>query len=211
METALQQGRRCKLMRERTTPSNIVGAALLMQFSIYLVIAITLAILPNVVKNHTVLRGDEYTAVRTSKTYWIVFALFLITFALLFFSDAFTSIWGPMYKVRGLVLITWSSSLLFVFLSNYGLIGALCYFTGLSKSPFLTIILALPALAVFLSESTVRVVWYVALSTGLVTTFTYLGSKSSGRDLSVRWRTAQVVVTASTLAFGTWIGLITRI
>jgi len=181
-----------------------------MQFSIYLVIAVTLAILPNVVKSHTVLRGDEYTAVRTSTTYWIVFALFLITLALLLFSDAFSSIWGPMYRLHGKAVITWSTSLLLVFLSDYALIGALCYFTGLSKSPFLAIIMALPALAVFLEEPAIRVIWYVVISVALVTAFTYIGYKTSGRDANMRWRTAQVVVTASTLVFGTWIGLITR-
>jgi hypothetical protein len=193
------------------TPGNIVGAALLMQLSIFIIVSAALAILPESVKSHSVLRGDEYTGVRTQKTFWIVLSLFLITLVLLLFSDAFTAIWGPMYHIGGKALLTWSTSLLFVFLVDYVLLGALCYFTGLSGSPFIAIIMALPALAIFLREPAGRVFWYLAISVAICVAFSYINDRPSGCEVNVRWKTAQVVVTASTLAFGTWIGLITRI
>ncbi|MBU6417546.1 MAG: hypothetical protein KJS83_10300, partial [Xanthomonadaceae bacterium] len=176
-------------MQGGITPSNIVGAALLMQLSIFIIVSVALAILPEIVRSYSVLRGDEYTRVRTQKIYWIVLALFLITLVLLLFSDAFAAIWGPMYRIDGKALLTWSTSLMFVFLVDYLLLGALCYFTGLSGSPFITIIIALPALAIFLRESIGRVCWYAVISASICMVFTYLNDKPSGREMNIRWKT----------------------
>lgn len=192
------------------TPGNIVAAAFVMQFSIFVMIALTMAILPSRTRGASILRDDEYTGVGSPRVFWIVFALFLSTLFFLLASDAFTSIWGPMYGVAHGSIMTWSTSLFLVFVLDYGLIGALCWQTGSSRSPFVSLIVSLPALSIFLRESNTRVLTYTVASCVLMGVFVMLLSKASGRDADVRWRFAQVVMTACTLLFTTWIGLITR-
>jgi hypothetical protein len=106
--------------------------------------------------------------------------------------------------------MTWSTSLLLVFVLDYGLIGALCWQTGSSRSPFVSLIVSLPALSIFLREPNARVLTYTVASCVLMGVFVMLLSKASGRDADARWRFAQVVMTACTLLFTTWVGLITR-
>ncbi|WP_426701009.1 hypothetical protein ACPPVV_16780 [Rhodanobacter sp. Col0626] len=192
------------------TPGNIVAAAFFMQFSIFAMIAITMAILPSRTRGASVLRDDEFTGVGSPRVFWIVFALFLSTFFFLLVSDAFTLIWGPMYGMMKSSMMTWSTSLLIVFILDYVLIGALCWQTGSSRSPFVSLIVSLPALSIFLREPAPRVIAYTIISCTLIALFVMFLSKASGRDADARWRLAQVVMAACTLLFATWIGLITR-
>jgi hypothetical protein len=192
------------------TPGNIVAAAFVMQFSIFLMITVTMAILPSRTRGASILRDDELTGVGSPRVFWIVLALFLSTLFFLLVSDAFTLIWGPMYGVIGSSVMTWSTSLFLVFGLDYALIGALCWQTGSARSPFVSLIVSLPALSIFLHESISRVMAYTIISCALMAIFTILLSKASGRDADMRWRFAQVVMIACTLLFTTWIGLITR-
>lgn len=191
-------------------PGNIVAAAFVMQFSMFAMIALTMAILPSRTRGASVLRDDEFTGVGSPRVFWIVLVLFLSTFFFLLASDAFTLIWGPMYGIAKSTMMTWSTSLMLVFALDYLLIGALCWQTGSSRSPFVSLIVSLPALSIFLRESTHRVIAYTVISCVLMAIFVLLLSKPSGRDADARWRLAQVVMVACTLVFTTGIGLITR-
>jgi hypothetical protein len=152
----------------------------------------------------------RYTGRPTFSNYaWLILALALFSLALLGTSDAFSSVWSPLLAQTIGSIASSSVALLWVFLLDICVLTILVFGTGGRDSPFQPIYFLLPTLAIFLHESSGRVVVYLLL---VATSFSIsmLHSNPVEEDEASRWRAAYWFVSLTSFVLATTIGLMTR-
>ena len=197
---------RITVMGSNIAPLNITVAALITQFSILLIVSIGAAILK---------KGDRYMPIYskslTANFPWTILFFVLPTLGLLVFSDQLSGIWLPMFGDISFSGIPWSIALFVMFIADILLAAYMVYNTGGSDySPFNAVFFILPALAIFLRESGIRIIVYLVL---VVIGFSFNlykcapESKSAGSRLR---RQAYLVISLLTFILVTFIGYVTR-
>src|ERR1700683_1615934 len=99
--------------RMNATPSSIIAAALVMQFSI-IAIFFTGAMWVGRLEKHQFVRF--YQASNISWSIWILLMLAVVTLGSLLFSDQFSTLWNPLSAGVNFGWIRWSRALFVVFL-----------------------------------------------------------------------------------------------
>jgi len=140
---------------------------------------------------------------------WILLTFALVTMGLLIFSDQFWAFWRPLSADVRIIAVTWSTALLWVFVSDIVCSAVLVYLTGGSYgSPFTPVYFILPAMAFFLRESPRRIVFYVF---GIAIVFSLgLNYKEGGRNRNSPPEGAYWFVSVSCLFLSALIGYLTR-
>ena len=193
-------------MDQQVTKVNIAAAALITQFSIGCILSFAAFIL------HSGQEAKLFWEARLSRNMpWIVVGFSLLTTGALLFSEPYSSLWKPLLGDLGIPSIQSSTALLVAFLSDIVVVFWLAALTGGASSPFVPVFFILPALAIFLREGFVRVVWYVVLisilfSAGFVEA---LSSPESVQSLARR-NFAYWLVSIACFVLATFIGYVTR-
>lgn len=128
-------------------PLNVAAATLLVELLLITLLAIT----------SSLFRGRRFglpdemhisgATLRRSPTLFVALA----SFAVLLISDELYSIWSPIFRGVGINTISAAAAIGTVFILNLFLVGYLMLATGGSqKSPFLSALFTIPALAIFL-------------------------------------------------------------
>jgi len=192
---------------EPVTPIGITAAALIMQFSLVVIMFAAAFIMRIGVRHSPFWREGQ----DTSASLWLLIAFSLLTIGILLISEEFSTMWVPLFGSVDLPGLSWSASLAVVFTADLVCISALAAATGGSSlSPFAPLYFVMPPLSIFLRSSLVQVVCYFLLASVLFS----LGLRSArGIDLGVsemRARTASWVVAIACFALATLVGYLTR-
>ncbi|MEK7397732.1 MAG: hypothetical protein AAB116_12445 [Candidatus Poribacteria bacterium] len=186
-------------MDSSIAPLNITAAVLITQFSIVVIISIGAAILKS---------GDRYSPI--SGFSWVILFFALPTIGLLAFSDQLSDMWLPLFGNISFSGISWSIALLVMFIADTLLVTYMVYNTGGSeKSPFNAVLFMLPALAIFLRESGLRIVVYLVL-VGISFSFNLYIYAFDSEWVDERRKPANLFVSLLTFVLITFIGYVTR-
>jgi hypothetical protein len=146
-------------MSESISQVNITAAALLAQVSLIAIMFIGAVVLS--------IRAYEPAYPgrgSTSGLAWIILPCTLTTVGPLVFSSAFSEHWRPLFGGAQLPVLASSSAMLWMFIGDILWVTLLTRATGGTRhSPFAPIYFALPALAIFLRESFLRVSTYTVV------------------------------------------------
>jgi uncharacterized membrane protein YhdT len=194
-------------MNSSIAPLNITAAALITQFSIVVIISIGARIL----KHGGWHVPFYYKSPDPGGFSWTILFFALPSIGLLVFSDQLSEVWLPLFGDISFSGVPWSIALLVMFIADILLVAYMVYNTGGSdNSPFNAVFFMLPALAIFLRESGIRIVVYLVL-VGIGFSFNLykcaIESKSVGSE---RRRYAHLVVSLLTFMLVTLIGYATR-
>ena|SRR5690348_2717734 len=188
---------------------NIVGAALLTQLMLVLVLAIALGMLARPFASRGRFREGE--SFQTSFGAWVLIFLLIATFAPLLLSDAFAQFWGPLFGTKTPGGLAWTSALTIVFLCNLMVSGILIYLTGGSAvSPFQAMLFLFPPLAIFLRQPVSRIVIYGVLACIIYGWLLFFEAAKFKDRRVIRNKVATTFVAASCLLISLVIGIITR-
>lgn len=180
------------------SPVSITAAALIMQFSIILIMAFGAAVLAF---------RSAFTSPGMAP---LILLLAIITLGVLMFSDALSTTWAPLFGSSSFNGLKWSTSLYIVFLIDVIAVAILVMLTGGSMaSAFTPIYFIIPPLAIFLRESDSRIVGYLVLVI-LLFTINYRGRYERGVDEESGTRWAFWLVSVLCLTLATYIGYVTR-
>lgn len=190
------------------TPENTVAGTMLAQLSVLGIM--TLAAL--------VIRREQslFRWSRSLPSYaahgWVILILALLSLGGLVLSDGFAATWRPLFRTLGYAGWRWSSAVEFAFVVDVVALTILVAGTGGSiRSPFQPLYFLMPTLALFLRESTGRVILYAAGS-GLSFLLLLLDGRR-GDDPEVddtRHRLAYGLVSLLCLGAACFIGVFTR-
>lgn len=188
------------------TPSVIVTGTMLAQIFVLVIMFIAGMM---IVRDYSLVRwysGQPSHA----KMGWLLLALALITLIPLILSDAITGNWRPLFGSFQFGGIKWSTSVFFVFLVDILTLTILVYNTGGSvRSPFQPLYFLFPTLALFLHESTGRVVTYGLLIAISFLSLLFAGQEASEEDQRSRTM-AYGFVSIACLCVACFIGVYTR-
>ena len=188
---------------------NIVGAALLTQLMLVIVLAIALAMLARPFASRGRFREGE--SFQTSFGAWVLIFLLLVTFAPLLFSDAFAQLWGPVFGSKAPGGLAWTSALTLVFLCDLGVSGVLIFLTGGSAvSPFQSMLFLFPPLAIFLRQPISQIILYGVAAASIYAFLLFFETTNYRDRRIVRNKIATTFVATSCLAIALLIGIITR-
>ena len=189
-------------MADRITPGNITAAALIMQFSIAVIICIGAFVVTKTQPPSSIYDDTEEMTTHP----WMIIVFALITIGLLVLSDEFSNLWKPLFGSLPFSGIGWSKALLWVVLIDIVWITLMVGMTGGSRiSPFTPLYFILPALGIFLRESFSR----IALYTGLVAVF-FSWNLLHEEESRFRPTFAYWIVSVLSFLLATLVGLFTR-
>ena len=135
-------------------PINIATAALVMQFSIILIMALGVAAL-------SIFSGVK----KVSGVVPIILFLAILSIGFLMFSDPLYSTWAPLFGSNSIGGLKWSLSLLVVFILDISAVALLVWLTGGSmNSVFTPIYFMLPPMGIFLREPGQHILAYLLLT-----------------------------------------------
>lgn len=147
-------------MAQIVSPVNIVAAALIIQFSLMLIFAFSALFLGAKRKHYM---GEPEPATYRGLS-GIVLLFSLATIGLLFFSDEFSNVWKPLFQDFDFSGIKWSHALFSIFILDIVWVSIMVGKTGGSVvSACSPIYFILPALAIFLRETSFRIIIYAFL------------------------------------------------
>lgn len=183
------------------SPLNIIAAAIIMQFSIIVIVFIGSTIIS---------LEDPYIL----KTYllWIVISFFVISIGCLLISDQLANIWAPLFGGKIGIVIPWTISVMITFIINVLIVSAMVNLTGSSMhSPFTPIYFILPALSIFLREPEEHVILYLLLIIMFFTANMHFRDNLIGGKFSNGPRNYSYwIVSIACLLLATGIGYLTR-
>ena len=162
-------------------PLNVVGATIIIQ----LLMLGGIAVASNLVNTSS----DRYHKIyfgHAGINYWqmISLPLFLvsiISIVILMLSDSmYGDVWGPYFPGIGLNTISTNTSVTVVFIADLILVSYFMYLTGGSdESPYTSILLTIPALAIFLRLSASTFISMATLSTFIYLLLLWVSKKSN--------------------------------
>ena len=190
------------------TPATIVAGTILAQVSLLAIMSIA----------GRLIRRDQ-TLVRWYKELpnyagfgWTLLALTLVTLSTLVLSDGFAETWRPLFQSLSYSGIPWSLAVPVVFAADIVVLTVFVAQSGGStRSPFQPLYFFLPTIALFLRESSGRVILYsvaVGLSFALLLFVPPLGEGAA--DDEARHRLAYGLVSLLCLLATCFIGIFTR-
>ena len=143
---------------------------------------------------------------------WIVLGFSLLTTGALFFSEPYSTLWKPLLGELGAPSIDSSSALLIALVADILAVFWLAQLTSGANSPFVPVFFILPALAIFLREGFVRVVWYVILISVLFSVGVLQDARPSSKEDvdDPRRRIAYWFVSIACFVLATFVGYVTR-
>lgn len=166
---------------EQVSPANIAAGALIAQISIILIMFV----------GSLIMRRDErdehlFSGVRSYSTLaWWILGHALLSLLILVSSDAFASLWAPIYRATPR-LLSRATAMLLVLLANSLFVSYLVTKTGgVRSSPFLSMLFLQPTLAVLLREPRGRIILYFA---SVLVLFTVLMVRAEDEDDMSEWR-----------------------
>jgi len=141
---------------EQVSPASIAAGALTAQVSIILIMFLGSLIMRRDVRDERL-----YSGVRSYSTLaWWILGHALLSMLILISSDAFASLWAPVYRARP-SLLSRATAMLLVFLANSLFVSYLVAKTGgVRGSPFLSLLFLQPTLAVLLREPRNHIILY---------------------------------------------------
>jgi hypothetical protein len=147
-------------MAQSVSPVNVVAAAFIIQFSLMLIFAFS-ALFLGAQRKHYMGEPEPTTDRGLSRT---VLVFSLVTIGLLFFSDGLSNVWKPLFQKFDFSGIKWSRVLFLIFILEIVWVSIMVWKTGGSVvSACSPIYFILPALAIFLRESSSRIIIYLFL------------------------------------------------
>jgi hypothetical protein len=186
------------------SPVNITAAALIIQFSLAVIFALG-AIFLRAERQHYIFRDST-----SSGFSGIILAFSLVTIGLLFFTDEFSSVWKPLFQGIDFSGFNWSIALLLVFIFNIAWVTIMVAMSGGSTiSAFSPLYFILPALAIFLRESLLRIIIYLAITCAFFT-WNFSLKIAEFDDKRSFPRLAFWLVSIASLILTTLIGYVTR-
>ncbi|MBF0330150.1 MAG: hypothetical protein HQL10_13430 [Nitrospirae bacterium] len=187
----------------------IVGATIITQICLLMMQFIALYIM----------KQGTPTYVRTMPTaaslIWLVIANSLITLVLLLFAESYINVWKSAFPKINLPSINSSSSVMWTFILDIICISIVVFKTGGSqKSPFSSIYLILPALAIFLNEPYSHIIGYMTLVSLLfIVTFYFYKEPEQDRANDFAQKASEIsyiFVSIACFTLTTFISYITR-
>lgn len=143
------------------SPTTITAAALLMQFSLCVIMGIGAFLIHRKEKQSTRFYDDPASI---SKQLWVIGTLAVVTLGALFISNGFSPMWKDLAGSNSIAFWNWSNAICFDFLADIACATWIIVQTGGSHtSAFAPIYFVLPPFAFFLRESTDRILIYTAL------------------------------------------------
>jgi hypothetical protein len=143
------------------SPSSIIAAALVMQFSVIAIFFMG-AVWVGRLEKHEFMRFYQTPSV--GRSMWVLLMFAVVTLGSLLFSDQFYQLWNPLSAGVNFGWIRWSRAVFIVFLMDIGCCAILVRLSGGSaRSPFTPLYFVLPALGFFLREAPYRVVLYTVV------------------------------------------------
>lgn len=199
--------RKVNSMVQSVSPVNIVAAAFIIQFSLMLIFAFS-ALFFGAQRKHYMGDTEPTTDRELSRT---VLVLSLVTIGLLVFSDEFSNVWKPLFRDFAFSGIKWSQALFLIFILDIVWVSIMVWKTGGSVvSACSPIYFILPALAIFLRESSSHIIIYVFL---VILSYSWnlmrytFGDYDQNKGSS---KLAYFVVSVASLILTTFIGYLTR-
>ena len=189
---------------EQVTPVNITAAAMIMQFSISIIVAMAAAML----RWYEQYDSFNYFKPGRLASIWVIIGFSLSTMGLLLFSDQLSSVWRPLFGGAGFNGLPWSLALATVFVADAVWIAIMVARSGGSMdSAFSPVWYILPPMALFLREPGGRLILYLVVITILFSYNLYapLNPSRQGRHKIAYW-----TVSIACLVLTTFIGYITR-
>jgi hypothetical protein len=192
-------------MSGTATPSSIVAAALVMQFSIIAIFFVG-AMWVGRLEKHEFVRF--YQAPTVGRSTWILLMLTVVTLGSLLLSDQFSQLWHPLSAGVNFGWVRWSRAIFVVFLLDICASAALVRLSGGSaRSPFTPVYFVLPALGFFLREAPPRVVFYTVL---IVVLFIAGLATEERNELGIDYTGAFAFVSVACLLLSVLMGYLTR-
>jgi hypothetical protein len=188
-------------------PINVAGATLLVQVLFLAILGISSGLyrarrwaMPEVRSSHL---GDLPPGML--RTTPITF-LALASFTLLLLSDDLYGIWSPLFQGLGISTIKSATAIFFVYLMNLAAVAFLMAETGgSSSSPFVSALLTLPALAIFL-----RMPPWAFITIAAITAITYLLLFAPGLERTQPSQVPAAFMNIACLALALLTGYVTR-
>jgi hypothetical protein len=142
---------------------------------------------------------------------WLILALAVTTLGILGTTDAFSSVWVPLFGEGNLpALFGWSSALRITIVLDILAVTVLVLGTGGAKnSPFQPLYFLIPTLAIFLREPKAWIATYVVLAS-LAFSVSLANRPVHQQDEQGRWLVAYWFVTISSFVLAAYIGVVTR-
>jgi hypothetical protein len=175
---------------EAIQPLNVAGATIIIQ----LLILGGIAIASNLVNTSS----DRYHAIyfgRSEVNYWQMislplFIVFIVSIIVLMLSDTmYGLVWGPFFQGIGLNTISTNTSVSIVFVTDLILISHLIYITGGSdESPYTSMLLTIPALAIFLRLSSSTFIYLAVFSSFIYLLLLWISKSSNSHVKTVSAR-----------------------
>lgn len=194
-------------MAQSVSPVNVVAAAFIIQFSLMLIFSFSALFLGARRKHYM---GDPETTTDRGLS-GIVLLFSLVTIGLLVFSDGLSNVWKPLFQDFDFSGIKWSQALFGIFILDIVWVTIMVWKTGGSVvSVCSPIYVILPALAIFLRESSSRIIIYVFL---VILSYSWnlwrynFGDDDGNKDSS---KLAYWVVSVASLILTSFIGYLTR-
>lgn len=151
-------------MQEAISPLNVTVATLVMQLGLMGLLSIAAFLLSLGEKYLLHAREDDKSA-RAGSLYFLILGFLLISLAVLLASEDMYSLSRSLFGGLGIGTIEARTALSLVLGLDLLLVAILVYRTGGSReSPFTPVLLALPALAIFLRESPSRFAGYACVA-----------------------------------------------
>jgi magnesium-transporting ATPase (P-type) len=196
------------------SPVNIIGAALIAQFFLSIILGIGAFILylrESAAPSYRKLSSGKF--INVSRFAWVVLIFFLLTVGCLVLSDEFAKLYRPLLEELRVPMLPWSIAIPIVFFLNMICVTFLVWLTdGSRESPFGPLYFIFPPLAIFLREPFDRVIDYfvfVAFMFSLTMRYSYnMRPKTSSDDDDNRL--AYWVVSILSFVLVTVVGYVTR-
>ncbi len=194
-------------MAEAITPINIIGAAIVTQLSLMFIMLSGI-----VCFEHNL--GSRVSDIASASKGLILFVT-IISIGGLVFTKEFSTVWQPLFSYELSTLLTWSKAIHLMFIMDIICVSFLVLGTGGSRdSAFSSIYFILPALAIFLRESTAAIILYTVLVSIMFILNIDLAEAIFGvridTDEKEASSSAYLFVSLACLALATIIGYITR-